>query len=143
MAEMNSHKIPASVRAYVESVVGQMCSRRQIGKDRSLNIGFGEVVLHKSARVGEVVLHKSARVEAEHGTWEIGTYYRSWRIIHGQRIVCGSQDAVDHIDELRQKMNGIEWGHCSAIRQLTDLDVRMEFGQRGICGFPSDDQRRR
>ena len=106
----------ATIREHIEQVIGQMCCRQHIGDHRSLRLGFGEIV-----RV------KTARGEADYGKWEIGTYHCAWRIIHDQKIVCGSQDVVESIDELRRAISVIKWGRCSAIRQLTDMDVRVEF----------------
>src|SRR5690606_35544518 len=103
MAEVNRHEMNATVLGYVGRLVGQGCCRQHIGKDRSLNLGFGEVIRHKSAIA-----------EADHGTWEIGTYYCSWRVIYNGKIVCASQDTVDDIEELRQKIREIEWGRFSA-----------------------------
>jgi hypothetical protein len=42
---------------------------------------------------------------------------------------------VEHIDDLRQKMSAIEWTQCSAIRQLTDLDVQVEFDNGVFVDF--------
>ena len=116
MAEVNKGVLPDVIRIHVDQLVGQVCSRQFIGEDRSLHLGFGEVIRHKSVIA-----------EADHGEWEIGTYSCSWRVVSDGRIVCGSQDAVDHIDELRQRISEVDWGRCTALWQPTDLDVRVEF----------------
>lgn len=116
MAEMNPREMNIAVQRRIDSVVGLICCRQHIGEDRSLFLGFGEVI-----RVKTVIS------EADHGKWEIGTYHGSWRIVRGQQILCGSNDSVESVDELRRTIQEIEWGKCSAIRQLTAFDVRVEF----------------
>ena len=116
MAAMSFHGMDITVRGYIERAIGQVCCRQHIGKDGSLSLGFGEVIRLKTAIA-----------EADHGTWEVGTYYRSWRVVHGRRILCGSQDQVDDINEFRRVIRAIEWGRLSDIRQHNGIDVRIEF----------------
>ncbi|WP_076350452.1 hypothetical protein [Paludisphaera borealis] len=124
MAEVNFHVMNAAVREHIAQVVGQICCHQHISKDRSLSLGFGDVVRHTSAIA-----------DADHGKWEVGTYYSSWRILRGKQIVCGSQDTVDSIDALREAMNSVKWGSCTSIRQLTDFDVRVEFDNDVVVDF--------
>jgi hypothetical protein len=42
-------------------------------------------------------------------------------------VVCGSQDAADSIEELNLALRRIEFGRFASLRQLTELDVRVEF----------------
>ena len=106
---------------HIDGLIGQVCCLQTIGKDRSLNLGFGEAVRHKSSIA-----------EADHGAWEIGTYYCSWRIVHENLIACGSNDTVGGVEELRQKIRDLEWGRFSAIRHLSEFDLRVEF-ENGMC----------
>ncbi len=124
MAEVTDREMDATIRGYLSRVIGQVCSRQHIGKDRSLNLGFGAVVRRKSAIA-----------EADHGTWQIGTYTSSWRIVYGRQVVCGSQDAVDDVEEMRQKISEMQWGRLAAIRQLNELDVRVELDNGVIVDF--------
>jgi len=117
MAEMITPEMNALEKKCVSQVIGQKCVRCHIGDDRSFFLGFGEIVTLKSRLV-----------EAQHATWEIGTYYDSWRIVKSGEIICGRQDAVDSVQELRQTVSRVSWGNCCAIRQLTRFDVRIEFG---------------
>ena len=105
-------------------LVGQPCCLQLVGKNRSLNLGFGEVVRHSSTIA-----------EAIHGEWEIGTYYCSWRIIQNNTIVCASSDTVDDIEEIRQKIREINWGRFSSIRHLSDFDLRVELDNGVLVDF--------
>ena len=103
------------VREIVKDIIGKPCSRKQVGRMKSLSLGFGEIVPNKS-RLKESI---------DYAEWELGTYYCSWRILKDGRIVCGSQDTAD-IDDLNVEISKIEVGRFVALRQLTDLDVRAE-----------------
>jgi len=79
---------------------------------RSLSLGFGEKVQSKSRPYGE---------------WEIGTYGCAWRVVKSGTVLCGSQDSADKIQDLNAALNLIELGQFVFLRQLTDLDVRVQF----------------
>ena len=83
---------------------------------RSLSLGFGNQV-HRKTKL----------IDKFYGEWEIGTYLVAWRVIQGGRVVCGSQDAADSIEELNLALRRIEFGRFASLRQLTELDVRVEF----------------
>ena len=42
-------------------------------------------------------------------------------------MLCASQDPADSIDELNQALNGIELGRFSSLRQVGEMDVRVEL----------------
>jgi hypothetical protein len=106
-----------AVQEIVKDIIGKPCSRKQVGRMKSLSLGFGEIIPYKPdmKRISEI----------SYGEWELGTYYCSWRILKDGRIVCGSQDTTD-IDDLNIEINKIEVGRFGSLRQLTDLDVRVE-----------------
>jgi len=83
---------------------------------RSLSLGFGQGV--KSA----VKLNEKVYRE-----WEIGTYRSAWRVTQGGIVLCGSTDVVDSIDEMNVALGLIDLGRFASLRQLSDLDVRIEF----------------
>jgi len=82
---------------------------------RSLSLGFGA-----EGRTSELA-KKTCR------EWEIGTYYSAWRVVRDGIVLCGSQDAVDSIDELNVALGRVELGRFVSLRQPSDLDVRIEF----------------
>ena len=109
-------EIPNSIKQQLESIADQKCCRQYVGSDRSLFLGFGEIVLVKHPRG-----------LAPHGKWEIGTYRSAWRMIHNQQVICGSTDAVESVDEFRRNLARVEGAKCIRILSPTEFDVRMEF----------------
>jgi len=121
MAAIATHDIPNDIQQEVNSVLGQTCCRQHVDNDRSLFLGFGEIVFVKNPKG-----------TAPHGKWEVGTYRSAWRMIENHRIVCGSKEAVDSVDELRQKLARLDGAKCTRILMITEFDVRLEF-DRGFC----------
>lgn len=99
----------------IEKIIGMQCSRKEVGRCRSLSLGFG-------VEGGVSNISKTAYRE-----WEIGTYYSAWRFVRDGIVICGSQDVVDSIDELNRAIGQVDLGRLRSLRQLTDLDVRIEF----------------
>jgi hypothetical protein len=116
MAKVKLFEASIEIEQVLALIIGQESARLRIGNDRSLFIGFGELLTTKSA-LGEAV----------HGKWEIGAYYNAWRIIQGKRIVCGIRDTVESIEELRKIAYQVQLGRCSGIRQLSRFDLRVEL----------------
>lgn len=104
------------VQEMVGRLVGKPCWRKQVGRHRSLSLGLGNRVHHKTALTDGV-----------YGEWELGTYYCAWRVVKEGKVICGNQDAVDSVDDLNLALARIDFSRFSCLRQLTDLDVRVEF----------------
>jgi hypothetical protein len=104
------------VTKLVEKLVGKCCSRKEVGRMRSLSLGFGSEV------PSPIKLDQKIYRE-----WEIGTYRSAWRVIRGGTVVCGSQDAVDSIDELNLALARIELGRFVSLQSVGDLDVRVNL----------------
>jgi hypothetical protein len=83
---------------------------------RSLSLGFGAEVR------STINLNEKAYRE-----WEIGTYRSAWRVVRGGVVLCGSQDAIDSIDDLNFALGRIHLGRFVSLRQFADLDVQIEF----------------
>lgn len=105
------------VQAFINPMLGKPCCRKQVGFRKGLHIGLGAKVYQKNLRGRDVY----------YGEWEIGSYNSAWRIIQSGKILCGSHDAVDSIEELDARVNQVELGCISSIQQLTDLDIRVVF----------------
>jgi hypothetical protein len=104
------------IRRQIQQCVGERCCRTYISKTRGLFLGFGDLIQSRSA-IGEY----------DHGKWELGTYYGSWRIIQGQELICGSQDLTESVEELREQLKHVTWGSFFRLQQLTEFDVRLEL----------------
>ena len=98
---------------------GKPCCRKRVWRSRSLSLGFGKKVYHKSPPF--------KLVDAFYGEWEIGTYCYAWRVIKNETILCASSDAVDSVDELDAAIKRIKFGRVVSLEQLTNLDVRVGF----------------
>jgi hypothetical protein len=107
---------PSDVAGLVEQIAGKPCSRKEVGRGRSLSLGFGSEI-RSAIKLNEKVYRE----------WEIGTYCSAWRVVRGEIVLCGSQDVVDSIDELNLALGRIDLGRFVSLRQLAGRDVRIEF----------------
>lgn len=85
---------PLEVSELIGSFLGKPVCRQQVGKGRSLSIGFGRKILHT----------KPNNPDAYYGEWEVGTYIGAWKIIQDDKIVIGSQDFSGSLQELDKKI---------------------------------------
>jgi hypothetical protein len=53
--------------------------------------------------------------------------FYAWRVIKNGKILCGSGDAVDHVNELTAILKRVKFGCITSLEQFTDLDVRVRF----------------
>lgn len=106
----------SNITELIEQIVGKPCSRKEVGRMRSLSLGFGSEV-RSTIKLNEKVYRE----------WEIGTYRSAWRVVRGGTILCGSQDLVDSIEELNLELDRIDLGRFSSLQQIGDLDVRIAF----------------
>ena len=111
---------------------GEPCTRREVGRGKSLSLGFGEEA--------EQTTIKRSRA---YRLWEIGTLRSAWRILKDGVLLCGSRD-TDEPAEANKTLAGIELGGFSSLRQLTELDVRVEL-DNGVAiefftAFSDDDE---
>jgi hypothetical protein len=118
------------VQRLINGLVGEPCSRKEVGEHRSLSLGFGP-----EARPA------NARARRAYRVWELGTYSCDWRIVAGSVVLCGSRDSAA---ELNHALDNIELGRLTSIRKLNDFDLRIEF-HNGIsvdflATFSDDDE---
>jgi hypothetical protein len=99
----------------LSKIVGQPCTRKEVGRSKSLSIGFGDEANDDSQKRGK-----------RYKRWEIGTYYNSWRVVKGATVLLSNIDSND-LDELNRELNKIELGRVASIRQLSEFDVRVEL----------------
>lgn len=109
--------VPAAVRATLSEMMGRKCSLQRIDTDGTLRIGFGVLRLRPIRGSHSV----------EHAEWEIGTYYRSWRVCHGVEVLCGGQDPLGEPNILEQRLNQVDFGTFKDCHQLSAFDVRIRF----------------
>jgi len=116
----------SGVNEIISGVVGLPCSRKEVGRSRSLSLGFGGEV-RSSVKLNDKLYRE----------WEIGTYRSAWRVVCGGTVLCGSQDVVDSIDELDAALQKIELGRFVSLRMIDDLDIRIEFDNGKAVDFLS------
>ena len=111
--------IPPKIVEKIRSLVGRECTLQRVGNDKSLFIGFGNI-------------HNMNTTP--HGTWEIGAYDCSWRVVRSGSVLCGRDDAIDKINDLQTAFRDIKLGDFVSLNHLTDLDIRITF----LCGTAID-----
>jgi hypothetical protein len=107
----------AQVEDAIRLMLGKRCCRQRVWRPRTLSLGFGDKVYHGNPKL----------VDTFYGEWEIGTFYCAWRVTQQDRILCGSTDAVDSLDELDAALKRIDFGCIQSLTQPTQFDVRAEF----------------
>lgn len=108
----------------IGSLYGKRFCRVAVGKFKSLSLGFGEKIFHNNDRLKDKY----------YGEWEIGTYYCSWRITRGNKVILGSND-INDINELNIKINSIEFQEIVAINNPSALDVQVVFKDGMVIDF--------
>jgi hypothetical protein len=111
----------------IEKIVGQPCTRKAVGRMKSLSLGFG----------GKTQPDKNYRV------WECGTYNCAWRVVCDGKVLCGSQDPLD-LNEFNALLEGLDFGRFASIENLNRLDMRVNFDTgvaiEFITTFGDDDE---
>lgn len=97
-------------------MLGKLCCKKRVWSFKSLALGFGKKVYHGQKLVDDF-----------YGEWEIRTYSYAWRVIKNGEILCGSSDAIDHVNELTAVLKRIKFGRIILLEQLTNFDVRVGF----------------
>lgn len=126
--------IDANTQAIFLELIGKCCCRQRVGRGRSLSVGFGKKVPYPKPKMGDTF----------YGEWEIGTYSSAWRIIREGRVVCGSTDTVDSIDELDERLQAVKLGEVVSIEALSQFDIRVKLNNGVfidcLCTFADDDE---
>lgn len=129
MAAISSEtRIPLEIIDRIRGMIGKVVSTVFVGDGKRLCIGFGQVT--KSGTVA-------------HGEWEFGTYDCSWRVSQDGRLACASNDAIDSLSELTNKISACELGGFVGIEQITECDTRFVFAKGFIdilCTISDDDE---
>ena len=104
------------VNEILEKIVGQPCTRKEVGSLRSLSLGFGDEAPAESKKRNR-----------QYRLWEIGTYSGAWQIINRDAVLL-SKDVGGNTDELDARLQAIPLGRFKAVRQIskTDLEVVLD-----------------
>ena len=99
----------------IKPLLGKPNCRKQVGYRKSLSFGFGKKLPHSNPKLRD----------AYYGEWEIGTYNCAWRILEDERIICGSNDPADSVNEIDSVIQSIEFGCITSLQQPNSIDVRI------------------
>ena len=100
----------------IQRLVGEPCTKQEVGRMKSLSLGFGKPV-KRAIKVNEKVYRE----------WEMGSYRSAWRVVKEGRVLCGSTDVSDSLAESNEALAGVELGRLAGVTQVNSLDVRVEF----------------
>jgi hypothetical protein len=110
----------------ITSVYGKPCCKQRVWRHKSLTLGFGERIFHGNSKL----------IDNFWGEWEIRTYCNSWRVIKDQKVICGSNDTVDSIEELDAALGQIAFGRILSLTQeASGIDIRARFDTGIIVDF--------
>jgi hypothetical protein len=108
-------RLNEDVLRIIDRLSGEPCSRKEVGRMKSLSLGFGDEVA-KDKKFPQRVYR----------SWELGTYRGAWRVTQRGIVLCGSQDTSTR-DEMNIALQNIAFGNFVSLQQLTDLDIRIEL----------------
>jgi len=112
---MNTTCSFTEVQTMLSPLFGKPCCRQRVGRSRSLSIGFGKKVSHL----------KDNKSDTYYGEWEIRTYSSAWRILKNNKIICGSLETVDSVEELDDKLQHLSLGAARGIELLEGANPRI------------------
>jgi hypothetical protein len=112
------------IKALIKPMLGKICCKKRVWSFKSLTLGFGKKIYHGKKLVDDF-----------NGEWEITTYCYAWRVIKNGKILCGSSDAVDHVNELTAVLKRIKFGRLVSLEQFTNFDVRLGFDTGIVVDF--------
>lgn len=113
-----------TIKISIEKLFGQKCCKKIIHSNGNLSLGFGKKIYHNNLKL-----------DCEYfGEWEVGSYYKSWRIIQENIILLGSGD-TDSNEEKKEKIDKINFDEILSIHQQTQFDVRVILKHNLIVDF--------
>lgn len=117
MASATIPIVPSSIQSRFDIISGrEKCSLRLIASDGSVRFGFGAL---RTEPLRQSFVSRAA--------WELGTYYRSWRLCRQSSILCGGLDALDSIDGCQHELDCQDFGFFHGIVHLSAFDLRVLF----------------
>jgi len=118
MASATIPIVPSSIQSRFDIISGrEKCSLRLIASDGSVRFGFGAL---RTEPLRQSFVYRAA--------WELGTYYRSWRLCRQSSILCGGLDPLDSIDGCQHELDCQDFGFFHGIVHLSAFDLRVLFG---------------
>lgn len=110
-------------------IVGQPCTRKEVGSMRSISLGFGEESLEPRRR------------KRHYRRWELGTYIGDWKVANDAGVLLAKSHSTD-VGELDAKLGALHFGRLLSIQQLSKSGVRLNLDNGlavDIIGDMTDD----
>lgn len=96
------------------SIVGKNCCYIRLGFGSQLRVG-----------IGDKVYYKSSKLEGKyHGEWDLVSRTFAWRIIQDNKILCGSDDEPEFINDI---LRDFKLGVISHIEKRSIADIAISF----------------
>ena len=122
MASATIPIVPSSIQSRFDIISGrEKCSLRLIASDGSVRFGFGAL---RTEPLRQSFVYRAA--------WELGTYYRSWRLCRQSSILCGGLDPLDSIDGCQHELDCQDFGFFHVIVHLSAFDLRVLFASVAV-----------
>jgi hypothetical protein len=105
------------VNEIFDQIVGQPCTRKEVGSMRSISLGFGEESLEPRRR------------KRQYRRWELGTYSGDWKVANDAGVLLEKSSSRD-VGELDAKLGALHFGRLTSIQQISKSGVRMNLDNR-------------
>ncbi len=132
MVEVNAGDFVEFIKPIIERLSREPCRRKAVGRMRSLALEFGNNALQIGSDLSIPIP----------GEWRLGSYRGAWRIVQKGRVVCGSHDLVDNLQELNDKVAALQIGSVLGIELNSPHDVCVRLSDDthiDFLGIFSDD----
>lgn len=103
------------VNEMFRKIVGQPCTRKEVGSMRSISLGFGDESTGATRRRNR-----------HYRLWELGTYSGDWRLIHGASVLLARSNSSD-AGELDAGLESLHLGRFVGVQQLSNSAVRVNL----------------
>ncbi len=117
--------VSPEVNEIVNEIIGEPCTRKEVGSMRSLSLGFGEESTEAKNR------------NRQYRKWELGTYSSDWKVLDGAGVVLAKEQSKN-ICELDAKLGAILFGRLVAIQQVSKSTVHVTLDNAITVEFTGD-----
>ncbi len=109
-----SQPMSPEVNEIFDQIVGQPCTRKEVGSMRSISLGFGEDSLEPKRR------------KRQYRRWELGSYSGDWKVVNDAGTLLAKSQSTD-IGELDAELGALHLGRLTSIEQISKSGVRVNL----------------
>lgn len=125
IARYEDGTVSPEVKEIVNEIIGEPCTRKEVGSMRSLSLGFGEESAETKSR------------NRQYRKWELGTYSSDWKVLDGTNVVLAKTQS-NNIGELDTKLGEICLGRLVSVQQVSQSTVRVTLDNGLAIEFTGD-----